>query len=278
MTEFSPPEWLDVPDGRLAFERKGSGAPIIFLHAGIVDRRVWDREFHARSASAQVVRYDRRGFGQSPPGLTSFSEIDDLAALFRHLALGPAVLVGNSMGGGLAIDYALEHPADVRGLLLIAPSLSGWTPQRDPEGQATYDRDFARSAGISAAWKAGRREEALELLRAYWASGCEGAARAAVERMLRDNVEEAFTERSGSNARPIDPPAVDRLGSIAVPSIVLLGDRDEPTMEFIDRRIARGIPGATFVPVRGGDHLINLSRPEAFDRGLDEVQARAASR
>ncbi len=277
MTDFARPEWLEVPGGRLAYERAGTGAPLVFLHAAIADRRQWDREFRSLAGGATAVRYDRRGFGQSAPATASYSDLDDLHALFRHLKLGPATIVGNSMGGSLALDYALEHPRDVRGLMLISPGLSGWDPKMDPEGQPTYESDMKRSGGISTAWKAGRKDEALDQLFAYWAPAVPAADAGLVRQMMHENLVEALDERSAHFAQPAATPAAGRLGSVHVPTTVLIGDRDEPTMSYIVRRVARGIPGARFVQVPGADHLLNLSRPAAFDEELRALRAREKS-
>jgi 3-oxoadipate enol-lactonase len=277
MSAPSPTQWLDVPGGRLAYDRAGHGAPIVYLHAAIVDRRVWEREFQHRAGAHTVVRYDRRGLGESPPATAAYSEVADLHALFEALHLPPAVLVGNSMGGGLALDYALEHPAQVRALLLVAPGLSGWTPKMDLEYQPIFDADIERSAGMGEAWKAGRKDDALELLREYWAPAVEGPDRALVERMFRDNLEEIFTDRTARHAQSIDPPAAGRLHSVGVPTTVLFGSRDEPTCGVIARRIAHGIPKAKFEEVPGGDHLLHLSRPAPFGAALDALLVAATA-
>jgi pimeloyl-ACP methyl ester carboxylesterase len=121
----------------------------------------------------------------------------------RHLRLEPATLVGCSIGGRIVIDFALEHPESVRALLLVAPGLSGWTPSLDPEGQAVYDRDMARSAEISATWSAGRHEEAMERLRAYWCSAQVGANLELVRQMMRENAQEIFTDASARHNREL---------------------------------------------------------------------------
>jgi 3-oxoadipate enol-lactonase len=275
MSASAAAQWLEVAGGRLAYDTAGRGPPIVFLHAAIVDRRVWDREFARRASAHAVVRYDRRGLGQSPPATAAYSEVADLHALVEALRLPSALLVGNSMGGGLALDYALEHPDRVRGLLLVAPGLSGWTPKMDAEYQPIFDADIERSAGMGKAWSEGRKDDALELLREYWAPAVEGADRTAVERMFRANLEEIFTDRSARHAQSIDPPAAGRLHEVRVPTTVLFGSRDEPTCGVIARRIAHGVPKAKFEEVAGGDHLLHLSRPGPFDAALDALIASA---
>lgn len=232
---------------------------------------MWGREFAALGSDRTVTRYDRRGLGRSPPATAAYSEMDDLRAVLGQGSGEPALIVGCSNGGRIAIDFALENPTAVRALLLVAPGLSGFTAELAPEGKPDYDRDNARSSAIFGAWSAGRREEALEGLRNYWCSATTGANRELVERMMRENAGEIFTDASARYETAVDPPAALRLRSLRVPTVVMYGDHDEPTMGHIVGRIVREIPGARFVPVPGGDHLVNLSRPEAFDAALGSL-------
>jgi pimeloyl-ACP methyl ester carboxylesterase len=262
---------IDVPGGSLAYDRAGDGPPIVFVHAGIADRRMWNREFERYSDGSTVVRYDLRGLGGSTPATAPYLDWEDLHALIQQLELGPSVLVGCSMGGRAVVDFAVERPASVQGLLLVAAGVSGWGAEHDPSGQAVYDADMKRSAALPAAWSAGRTDEALEGLQKYWCSAQTGENLDLVQRMMRENAKEIFEEGSGRFSRPPSPPAVERLGSIRVPTTVLQGDLDEPTMGYISRDVARRIPGARLAPVRGADHLVNLSRPDAFDLALQEL-------
>lgn len=261
----------EVAGGQIFYEAAGEGPAVVFIHAAIADRRMWNREYALYSKDGTVVRYDIRGFGRSPPATASYSDIEDLRTLLKHLGISTAILVGCSNGGRLAIDFAVENPKTVKGLLLLSPGLSGWGPKDDPGGQPVYDKDMERSAKIPADWKAGREKQALEGLYNYWTSAQTGSNRELVRRMMSDNAQEIFTDSSASHAQGLEPPAVGRLASISAPTLVLYGDHDEPTMAYICRNIVRGIPGARFVPVPGADHLINMSRPKEFDQSLREL-------
>jgi pimeloyl-ACP methyl ester carboxylesterase len=102
----------------------GDGSPVVLLHAGVCDRRCW-RDVGER-LGGDVVAYDRRGFGEVPPADRPFRHVDDLLAVIDALSPdAPAWLVGSSMGGGVALDAALEAPERVAGLVLLAPAVSG---------------------------------------------------------------------------------------------------------------------------------------------------------
>ena len=266
--------FLTVSGGRLFYETAGQGPTLVFIHAAIADRRMWNREFADHAKDHTVVRYDVRGLGRSPPASSEYSDVDDLRALLAHVGARTAILVGCSNGGRIALDFAVEHPDKVSGLLLVSPGVSGFTAEHAPDGQSVFEQDGARSAKIPAAWKAGRKEEALEGLRAYWTACQEGANLDLVRTMMRENANEIFTDASASFNRVPDPPAVARLGSISVPTVVLLGDHDEPTMTFIVRTVVQGIPQAKLIPVPGADHLVNLSQPAAFDKALGQLLKR----
>lgn len=271
MTAHERSGFLPVHAGKLYYEFGGNGPALVFIHAAIADRRMWNREFALYAPHHTVVRYDVRGLGRSPPATVEYSDTDDLRSVLEHAGVDSATLVGCSNGGRIALDFAVEYPSKVDGLFLVSPGVSGFTADHAPDGKPVFEADGARSGEIPAAWKAGRKEEALEALREYWTGAQQGANLELVRTMMKENADEIFTDSSASHNRAPTPPAVDRLGSIAVPTVVLLGDRDEPSMTFIVRTVVRGIPNAKLVSVPGADHLVNLSRPAAFDAALREL-------
>lgn len=260
---------IDVPGGSLAYAVQGHGRPVVFIHAAIADGRMWERESATFASSRLTVRFDLRGYGASPPATTPFSPVGDLQAVVSGLGLAQPVLVGASMGGAMAIDFAVEHPNLVGGLLLVAPGLSGGIPPPyTPEEKAAFEEDDRRSQEAAQAWSKGDAPGAIEALRRLWCASLEGASLDLFRRMVEDNRAEVFENRSDQQAQPIKPPAAQRLGSIVVPTTVLVGDRDNPSMPHFARRIASGISGARLITVPGGDHLLNMSRPAAFDAAL----------
>jgi 3-oxoadipate enol-lactonase len=261
-------EHLIVPGGRLAYESLGEGPPVLFLHSAIADSRLWDRELPLYSARHQAIRFDQRGFGGSSPASAPFSFVEDIRALLTHLDVPKAYLVGSSMGGAFAIDFGLEHPDMVAGLFLVAPGLAGGIePPFSKEEQTALEYDDQKSQAIAQAWKSGHGDRAFELLRELWCSALEGPSLELFRRMVEQNRAEVFDDRSAKLAAS-PPPAAGRLPTLRVPTTVLIGDRDNPSSEVFAKRISNAIPGAHLVPVRGADHLVNLSRPEAFDAAL----------
>jgi len=267
-------EFLEVAGGKLAYETEGQGSPIVLLHEGIADRRMWNREFPLLARDHRVTRYDLRGYGGSPPATSDFFPVDDLASLIDHLRLERPLIVGPSVGGKIALDLALEHPEKVGGLLLIAPGYSGMDYDHVPGGKATFERDETLSAAAVEAWGAGNLEGAAERLRELWASALSGSSLELFRTMVRDNASEVFEERSGKHERRVGGPAAHRLKEIHVPTTILVGDRDNPVMPHCANFLARGIPGANVELVPGADHLLNLSRPDAFDAAIPRILSR----
>ncbi len=266
------PQRLKVDGGHVAFDVGGSGPPIVFVHSVIADRRMWDREFAAQAAHHRVLRFDLRGFGGSSPATAPFSYAEDLRALLAHTHISRPIVVGSSMGGAIAMDFALAHPNEVAGLLLAAPGIMGGIPPPyAPEETAALEIDETQSRAIAQAWSEGDRATAFERLRSLWCAELRGPALDRFRTMVEQNAGEVFGGKSEQQAKPLVPAPFDRLGSLAIPTSVLAGDRDNPSMEFFCRRIARAIPDARLVRVSGADHLINLSRPDAFDAALDAV-------
>lgn len=266
---------LSVLDGAVAYEEAGRGSPIVLLHEGIADHRMWDREFSTLSKSNRVIRYDLRGYGDSPPATTAYSSVRDLLALLDHLSVAKPVIVGPSMGGRIAIDFALAHADRVGGLLLIAPGYSGMDYDHVPGGKATFERDETLSKAAVDAWTAGHLDEATEHLRQLWASAISGPSLELFRAMVRDNAKEVFEDRSAQLERRDGPPAAGRLGEIHVPTHLLVGDRDNPAMPHLANYLARGIPGSRVDVIPGADHLLNLSAPEAFDLAIADAISRA---
>ncbi len=259
---------LDVPGGKISYEVGGRGRPIVLLHEGIADRRMWNREFSTLANDHRVVRYDLRGYGGSPPATSEYSPVRDLKAVLDRLEFRRPLIVGPSMGGKIALDLTLAYPDSVGALLLIAPGYSGMDYAHVPGGQATFERDETLSKAAADAWTAGKLEEATEHLRQLWASSLSGDALELFRTMVRENAKEVFEERSGRYQTRDGEPAAVRLTEIRVPTRILVGDRDNPAMPHLANFLARGIAGAQVELVPGADHLLNLSRPDAFGKAL----------
>src|SRR4030095_8156327 len=105
---------------------------------GLSDSRVWDEQFKEFAKSYRVIRYDLRGFGRSAYPTTPFSHVEDLYALLKFLKVERASFAGLSLGGMIAMDFALEHPEMVERLVLTSSGLRGSKAPRNEKARAVY--------------------------------------------------------------------------------------------------------------------------------------------
>src|SRR5262249_24392634 len=117
--------YVEIGGSKIYYEECGSGPNVVLLHDGLLHSVTWDDALPALCAKFHVVRYDRRGYGRSDGPKSQFSPTDDLRQVMTQVHMQTAVIVGNSSGGALAIDFALDHPESVDGLFLIGPVVHG---------------------------------------------------------------------------------------------------------------------------------------------------------
>jgi pimeloyl-ACP methyl ester carboxylesterase len=256
----------------LAATAVGEGDPVVFLHANVCDSRMWSAEVAAAGVHHRAIAYDRRGFGQTRcEAAEDFSAVADLVVVLDALADGrPAVLVGCSHGGRIALDAALLHPRRVRALLLVAPGASG-APEAvyPPDIQPLVDR-------AQQAEQAGDRDRANARKAHLWLDGPrqpEGRVGGAARRLFLEM--NGIALRSPPTGRSLDTaPAFPRLGLVPVPTRLLWGDADFPHIQARCVRMVEEMPAATGHVWPGVAHLPSLERPaESAAFVLDFLEA-----
>jgi len=228
----------------------GDWPPLVLLHPGVGDSRIWEPVLSPLSERYRVIKYDARGFGQSPAPEVKFSLLRDLTAVLDHYGLRRAALVGCSQGGASALGLTLEQPQRVSALVLLCPGIPGFPMDEqeaaeDPELEAAFERAHA----------AGDVNALADTMALVW--GRAGATPAVTEQL-----------RSAARASIVsgdleldDPPVFDRLGELAVPTALMVGDADFPPLVESNRQAAARIPGCEFTFVPGMDHLPPLREP-----------------
>jgi pimeloyl-ACP methyl ester carboxylesterase len=224
---------------------------------------MWDSQWRTYPEQYRVVRYDMRGFGKSPPARGKFSFADDLIQLLDDLELGPAALVGGSMGGSVAMEATVARPDLVSALLLVAPGL---------RGHEFSDETRAGWAEEEAALERGDLDAAVEVNLRMWVDGIQRSP-ADVDPEVRRRVGEmqmrAFELWQDAGVDPEPEARVEyekRLGEIDVPTLILVGDLDLPEMHEIADRLEAEIPSARRETIAGTAHVPSMERPEEFDR------------
>src|SRR5262245_30001620 len=244
-----------VPEPVLFYETVGQGPPVVLIHGGQMDRRMWDPQFELFGRSFRVVRYDVRNYGRSATAAVPYSDVDDLLALLDELKIAKAHLVGLSLGGRIAIDFTLEHPDRVASLMAVAPGLSGF--------QFEGGRWPAMLA--AAQEKGGEAAAEIWLKDPYMVPAMEHADLAPRLRQLAVENGRAWLANPLLE-KGIVRPAAGRLGEIRVPTLIVVGDRDVPDMQKIADKLAAEVKGSRKVVIAGAGHISNMEKPEEFDR------------
>jgi pimeloyl-ACP methyl ester carboxylesterase len=274
----------EVHGAQIAYEHAGAGPAIVFSHAGIADRRMWDHQFFALAKGHRVVRYDWRGYGDSSAAVGTFSHHLDLLGLMDALDIPSAVLVGCSMGAAYAVDAALTAPDRATGLVLIGSGLSGheW-----PESMQQQVHERVHSAVPSerlTAYRSGTADqmrdddvEAMAEAQARFMVAGPDRDPSAVDPvawqqsldMLRNVFRRMWSEHPAPGLPP-QPPAKDRLRELEVPVLVVNGLDDVAGIQQVADILTDGIPGARRLDLPDTGHLAPLERPEQVTGALQD--------
>jgi 3-oxoadipate enol-lactonase len=255
---------VELNGARIHYKRSGAGYPIVFLHAGVADSRMWEPQAAGLGKHFDVISPDMRGYGKSELPLGSWSPIDDVLALMNALQIREAPhVVGCSIGGGLAIDFALEHPERVSKLVLVGAGVSG-----QPHDHK-YDHLYAE---VDAAEETSDLDVLNDAEMKLWLVG-PGRAPNNVDQRLRDlfldmNGISLKSDFAGAPAQKINPPAFDRLEDVKAPTLVVVGDEDLSEIRDTADVLVSKIPGARKEVIQNAAHLPNLEHPEKFNRLL----------
>ena len=250
---------------RIKYERTGNGIPVIFLHAGIADSRMWESQVGPFSEYFDVIRPDTRGFGKSELPPMRWSPVADLLALMEELHLKPAHLVGCSLGGSIAIDFAIQHGERVSKLVLVGPAIGG------ANFGTRYPDVFAE---VKAAEETG---DTSAINKAEMHLFLDGPRRS--HGYVRQPLRDLFLDMNGSNfasdwnSAPTDdlnPPAAERLQEITAPTLVVIGDEDVPTIFDAAGLLMEKLPHARKFAIHDAAHLPNMEHPEEFNREVLE--------
>jgi 3-oxoadipate enol-lactonase len=249
--------YVRVDADSIFYEVAGKGPALILIHDGLIHREIWDAQFQYFADRFTVVRYDRRGYGNSPPPSRAYSDLRDLEALYARLNIQSAGLIAMSSGGRLAIDFTLAHPDLVTSLVLVGAVVRGFSYTTHFYSRGGHlPQDL--SPADSRRWYAGQdpyeidRENVMATARAL----------ELVERAPHVN----HVSVPGSVAPP--PAALPRLGEIAVPTLLLVGEFDMPDVHAHAGAINAGIPGSVRQVIPHAGHLIPLEQPGLFNEAV----------
>ncbi|MGD0018260.1 MAG: alpha/beta hydrolase [Candidatus Limnocylindrales bacterium] len=257
--------FVEVPGGRLFASSEGAGPPIVLMHAAIVDHRAWDAMAPGFVAAGfRVVRYDYRAFGASTTEDVEFSNRADLLAVLDAFGIARAALVGNSRGGQIAIDTAIESPDRVVAVVGVGAGLGGFDGEPTPEERVIFEEgerlESAAEPDVDAI---------VDLDVRVWVDG---------PGQRPDRVDSAIREAVRSMDRPLyapgrvrgrsivlDPPANDRLGDLRCPVLAVAGALDLSEIVGVARRLEAAAPNARAAIWPDVAHMIGMEAPDRLN-------------
>ena len=263
MTEQTPTTgFLDVPGASLYYEYAGLGHPLLLIHAGIADSRMWDEQFPIFAQRYRVIRYDARGFGQTRLQAGTFASYEDPAALLDALGVQKAHVIGVSNGSAIALDFTLAHPDMVASLGMVAPDAGGVEPSKRV-------REFIHEE--HALLEQGDVAGATELNMRLWVDGIHRGpeqVNPAVRQRVYEMQYHAFTipMPEGIEEEELQPPAIARLAEVRAPTLVIVGNLDLPEKVELAAQLASDIPGARQHIIAGAAHMVSMEKAEEFNR------------
>jgi pimeloyl-ACP methyl ester carboxylesterase len=260
--------FASVNGAQLQYEVTGDGFPVVFSHEFGGDSQSWAPQVRHFSRLYRCVTYNHRGFPPSsvPERLEDYSQdilVDDLGALMDHLRIERAHIVGLSMGGNVALNFALGHPERCHGI--VVAGCGGGTTQRE-----RFEQDVADVVRLLTT-------QGIEAFADRYAAG---ATRQSFQRKDPQGWQEfrnalsrhsplgsALTIQGVQRARPPIFALKERLNRLDVPTLILIGDEDEPCVDpavFMKREI----PAAGLMVIPQSGHTINLEEPALFNAAV----------
>jgi 3-oxoadipate enol-lactonase len=247
---------------------RGDGPPVLLVHAGIADSRMWPPVAERLVAAGyRVVTCDLRGFGRTPLEAGLVSHAADLVALLDEVGIDRAAIVGASFGGLVTLDLALRAPERVSALALLDAALDEFDASAEFEA---FDADE------TAALERGDLDAAVEANVRTWVTRGSRDVDPAVVELVRSMQRDAFAAQMGVDAEleHADPPVAERLREITAPALVAVGADDLEDFHRIARRLAAELPNASPVAtIDQAAHLPALERPDETARRLIDFLA-----
>lgn len=247
-------EMVDVDGGQIYYETCGKGSQaVVLIHDGVINSASFDDMWPILCKDFRVVRYDRRGYGKSPPAKAPYSPQEDLAAVMAAAKLDHASLAGFSFGGGLAVSYAVLHPEQVDRLIISGAVINGF---------AMSKHFNARNMRIALPMLIGNFNAVIENARKdpwIMAPGHE-AARDKATAMIKASPQDLKHQASDKiKGWPAD---TTRLPDLKVPTLILEGEWDIPDVHAVAGAAQVLIPGSTRIVVKDAGHLMQIEHPK----------------
>jgi pimeloyl-ACP methyl ester carboxylesterase len=249
--------FMDVEGGKLYYETAGKGEVIVLVHDGSLHHVTWDAQFFTLAENYKVIRYDRRGYGKSHFPEKSYSNVEDLNSVFDFFNVKKAAVFGMSAGGGLSIDFTLEYPDKVTSLVLVGAVVSGYG----------YTDHFLSRGGRLDAALFNNPEKLIDYMfkkDPYTIYYENKEARQKALKFMQENPHNYDFRKNQLDTGP-KRAALDVLGEINIPVLIVVGEYDIPDVHSHAGAIEAGIKNSKRVVIKNAAHLVPMEKPDAFN-------------
>lgn len=241
----------------LYYEINGTGHPVVMIHGGGTDLREWNYLAPLLAKHYQVISVDGRGVGQSPTPKDQINYVEDMRFFIDELELDKPTIIGHSIGGQIATEFALTYPEKVTNLVLIAPALSGF------QGYTEYEQIMQKVMGA-----APDVEKMVDLMlhSPMYQVVIHSPQRNLATQMLQDQFQRVLGGPAFEMIWP-NPPAIDRLEELTAKTLFIIGEKDLPE-NFLALEHFRKIPNINFIEIPNADHILTLTHSEALNQAI----------
>jgi pimeloyl-ACP methyl ester carboxylesterase len=258
--------FVETNGTKLYYEMMGEGHPLVLLHGGYMDRRIWDDQFAAFAQNYQVIRYDIRGFGKSALPQVPYADWQDLFNLLTFLDVEKAHLLGLSLGGVIALDFTLMYPEMVDALILVGSPVPGY-PVELMFTQEQLEQQIQRWTPFNQARLERNIPAMIELLMDDETLVPSSRYPTARQRVRNNLSEYSFAwVLDPAPKQELVPPAFERLNEIHVPTLIIVGSEDHFQLQKSADKLEQDITGARRVMISETNHMPNMEKPEEFNR------------
>lgn len=253
--------FASINGAQIHFEQAGSGHPLVLLHGLGLNLHLWDSQFAPFAGDFRVIRYDLRGFGQSIPSTPApFSHAEDLKVLLDHFKIERAHILGLSLGGRIALDFALLYPERLDRLVLVDAALGGYRFAEDWYARMAIIMQHGKDGDIAAAKRLWLAHPLFDSIRAH--------------NRNKQRFEQIASSDPGWHwlhqgfEQSINPSAAKRLHEIKAPTLVVVGEHDLPDFQAIADLLQANIAHAKKKVLAGAGHMANMEAPEQFNETI----------
>ena len=250
-------------DATISYSTNGEGEVVLFVHAGGLDKEMWQNQMNYFGKKSKAISYDVRGHGKSVNGSNTTAEYEDINAILTAEKIeGKISLVGCSLGAIIALDYAIANPNKVHKLVLVSPGLIGF--------QEKNEEFLAQMNSYVQAIQSGNKEAMLASLKKLNAIGKEDRKLSESINQYIDKNLTSFIESNNHLRIPkfkeFNP--LSRIGDLDVDCLILYGQLDFEYIKANAKRLEEGMKSAQLQPIANAAHLINLEQEKQFNRTL----------